>query len=485
MTRLSLLARWAALTLFGLPAVAQPAVSVEFATPGVAFSRPVGVEAAPGDADRLFVLEQGGTRSPSRVMTLAPGDAQATVYLDVTDRVATAAEAGLLGLAFHPGYAANGRVFVSYTAPPGAAGGVLTSRVSEFTRSATDPLAADPASERVILELPQPADNHNGGTIDFGPDGMLYVGFGDGGGGGDPFANGQDLTTLYGAILRIDVDDVPEDARYGIPPDNPFVGGTAGERPEIWAYGFRNPFKFDVDDAGLWAGDVGQDKWEEVNRVEAGGNYGWNRVEGPECFVSGCDPAAYRAPFLSYAHDAQGGFSVTGGFVYQDPHSTLGGYYLYGDFASGRLWGARAFGETGQPELILRTFPDGQGGQRRINVSSIDPSPDLQGVLVTDYGGTIYRAVPRATPTEPAPDGALAVTLAGPNPSRRGAAVRVVSVEPVRVRVFDIRGREVATLWDGPRPPDRLALPDLAPGLYLVRAETASAAGGLPVSVVR
>ncbi len=459
---------------------AQPAVNVEFATPGVTFVQPVGVEVAPGQSERLFVLEQGSSPSPSRILTLAPGDAAATVFLDLSSRAATGGEGGLLGLAFHPDYASNGRLFVSYTAPP-EGGGAFTSRVSEFRRSASDALSADLASERVVLSLEQPRANHNGGTIDFGPDGMLYIGFGDGGGAGDPFDNGQDLTTLHSAILRIDVDDVPEGQDYAVPSDNPFVGGTAGDRPEIWAYGFRNPFKFDVSALGLWVGDVGQNAWEEIDLVERGGNYGWPQVEGPACYVPGCDLDAYLAPVVSYGHDAQGGRSVTGGVPFQALDSTLDGHYLYGDFVSGRMWALR-FQET-DPAVLLETFPDGQGGQRRINISSIDNAGDR--VLVTDYGGTIYQVVPRSTSSGPAPEaGRLGLAMAGANPGSR-AAVRVETLDPVRVRVFDVRGREVATLWDGPAAPGTLELRGLAPGVYLVRAETMREAAVLRVSVVR
>ena len=466
-----------------LPLVAQPAVTAEVATPGVAFVRPVGVVVAPGQNDRLYVLEQGDASQPSRVLTLVPGDAAPTVFLDVTDRAATANEAGLLGLAFHPDYAAGGRVFVHYTAPASGEG-VFVTRISEFARSTTDPLRADPASERVVLEVPQPANNHNGGTIAFGPDGHLYVGLGDGGGAGDPFRNGQNPNTLLGTILRLDVDDVPAGQAYGIPTDNPFVGG--GGRPEVWAYGLRNPYRFSVGPAGVWVGDVGQDKWEEVSRVEAGGNYGWNVVEGPACYPPGanCDLGAYRPPVVSYPHTAQGGRSVTGGFVFPETGGPLAGHYLYGDFVSGRLWGlpGAASATPGEPVVLLESVPDGEGGQRTLLISSIDKgNPTTADFLVTDYGGTVYRLTARSTDAEPdRPRAALAIALAGPNPSRGPTAVRVESAGPVRVAVVDVRGREVAVLWDGPAPPDRLAVGgSLAPGVYAVRAVSAGGAATL------
>lgn len=458
--------------LLAVAAQAQPILSIEPATPGVTFSRPVGVEAAPGGGERLYVLEQGSSRAPSRILTLVPGDAEATVFLDLSGRAQVAGEGGLLGLAFHPDYATNGRLFVSYTAPPGETG-VLTSRVSEFSRSETDPLVADPASERVVLAVAQPANNHNGGTVDFGPDGYLYVGLGDGGGGGDPYANGQDPSTLLGAILRLDVDvtDLP----YGIPAGNPFAATDGPERPEIWAYGFRNPFKFDVSEAGLWVGDVGQGTWEEIDAVEPGRNYGWNQVEGPACYQSGCDLDAFAPPVVAYRHDESGGVSVTGGYVYRGLHSELDGSYLYGDFGSGRLWRIRSLPEDpGEPEVLLESVPGPNGEPRTINISSIDPSPDGRDVLVTDYGGTVYRLVPRATAAEDVPTpAALALALAGPNPFRDATAVRVEAPGFVRVSVLDVRGREVAVLWEGRAPRGPLAVPgDLAPGVYVVRADS-------------
>ena len=472
------LALLAASTLVGLaaPLGAQPVVTAEPATPGVTFAKPVGVKAAPGQSGRLYVLEQGDGSRPSRVRTLVPGDAAATDFLDLSDRAVTDGEAGLLGLAFHPGYAANGRLFVSYTAPASGQG-VFVSRVSEFARSAEDPLRADPASERVVLEVPQPATNHNGGTVAFGPDGFLYVGLGDGGGAGDPFGNGQDPTTLLGAILRLDVDDVPEGETYGIPADNPFAGGDGPERAEIWAYGFRNPYRFSVSSAGLWVGDVGQNAWEEVDLVEAGGNYGWNQVEGPVCYRPGCDLDAYEKPVVSYPHTPAGGYSITGGVVVAATGGPLDGTYLYGDFATGRLWGLA--GADAEPVVLLESVPDGEGGRATLRISSIDQAGAA--VLVTDYDGTVYRLVASATAAEPGRQPAtLAVALAGPNPSRGPTAVRVRSDVPVRVSVVDVRGREVALLWDGPAPPDRLAVGGaLAPGVYAVRAVSAEGSATL------
>lgn len=465
-----------ALALALLAAAAAPALAqiafVEPAVPGVTFRNPVGVEIAPGQPDRLYVIEQGGTSAASRVLTIVPGEAAPTTFLDVSENAVAGGEAGLLGLAFHPGYASNGRLFVSYTAAvPGVA--VFVSRLSEFTRSATDPLRADSSSERVILEVEQPADNHNGGTVRFGPDGLLYWGLGDGGGGGDPFENGQDPTTLLGTIVRIDVDDVPDGEPYGIPDDNPFAMTDGPERDEIFAYGFRNPFKFSAQPSGVWVGDVGQNKWEEVDLVVAGGNYGWNEVEGPECYRAGCDLDAYEPPVVVYDHGSEGGFSITGGYVVEATDLVLSFHYLYGDFVSGRLWGLPLGSD--EPVLLLDSVPTANGGQRAPLISSIDPGPDGTDILLTDYGGTIYRLMTGGSAGDAGPRPGPALALAGPSPFRDATAVRVEGPGAVRVSVVDVRGREVAVLHDGPAP-GRLAVDGraLAPGAYAVVARSAT-----------
>ena len=458
------------ISLAGGAASAQ-SVTAEPAFDGLAFRQPVALVAAPGQADRAYVVEQGGV---VRAATL--GGAEASVFLDVSDRVRfTGGEDGLLGLAFHPGYAENGRLFVNYTAP-GDGRGALVSRVSEFRRGGGG--AADASSERVLLEVVQPAGNHNAGTLAFGPDGHLYAAFGDGGGGGDPYRNGQDTSTLLGALLRLDVDDVPEGAAYGVPKDNPFVG-RAG-RDEIYAYGLRNPWKFSIaGDGTIWLGDVGQGKWEEIDRIERGGNYGWNEVEGPECFRAGCDLSAYDAPVFSYSHDrATGGFSVTGGVALDDTPLAALGDYVYGDFVTGRLWSLDASQSPADTTLLLST---------NFSISSIDRGPD-GAVYVTDYRGTVYRlSAAGATATAPPAGAGVALRLTGPNPFGAATALAVEAPDgaPVRVTVTDVLGREVARLWDGPAPPAALRLDGaaLAPGVYDVRL--VSGAGRSSVRVVR
>ena len=480
--RPSLLALFAAISPFA--ATAQT-VTAEDAFPGLEFAKPVDVDVAPGQADRVHVVEQDG-----RVVVATLGASAAETFLDLRGRVTTGGETGLLGLAFHPGYAANGRLFVHYTAPvdaPRPGERVLVSRVSEFARAAGDPLRADAASERVLLEVDQPEGNHNAGALAFGPDGLLYIALGDGGGGGDPFQNGQDPTTLLGSILRIDVDDVPEGAPYGIPDSNPFALTDGPERDEIFAYGFRNPYKISVEaDGTVWAGDVGQDRWEEVNRVVAGGNYGWNEVEGPECFQSGCDLSAFDAPVFSYFH-TDGNVSITGGVGTEGTPLAPFGDYVYGDSNSGRLW---ALDTTATPATDTLLLESGAF------LSSIDRGPG-DAVLVSTYslrGGLspiLRLRVQGGTATAPPAAGGAGLRLAGPNPFRSGTAVEVEAPAgaPLRVSVVDVLGREVVRLWDGAAPPEALRLAvggeALAPGVYTVRLRSGAGRSSLRVVRVR
>ncbi|HEX6987622.1 MAG TPA: family 16 glycoside hydrolase, partial [Planctomycetaceae bacterium] len=275
--------------------------------------RPICITHAGDGTGRMFVGTQDGV---IHVFDGKP-DAKATkVFLDIEEKVADwtgpgANEEGFLGLAFHPKYEENGRFFVYYTPEPG-----LKSVVSEFRVSDDDPNKADPASEKVLLTIDQPFKNHNGGAIEFGPDGHLYIGLGDGGSANDPYRAGQDVETLLGSILRIDVDHKADGKNYGIPKDNPFVGKDGAD--EIYAYGFRNVWRlgFDRKTGKLWAADVGQDLWEEIDVVEKGGNYGWNGREGFHPFgdwsTDGSDPIP---PVWEYSH--QDGKSITGGYVYR------------------------------------------------------------------------------------------------------------------------------------------------------------------------
>jgi glucose/arabinose dehydrogenase len=288
------------------------------------------------------VVEQAG-----RILRFKRDSAKAEgVLLDHRPAVSRAGnEEGMLSVAFHPRFAQNHFFFVYY-----AASSPRRTIVARFTYDPTT-LAATPGSERILLEQSQPFSNHKGGQLAFGPDGFLYVGLGDGGSGGDPYSNGQNRGTLLAKILRIDVDHEQPPLRYAIPADNPLVG-EEGARAEIWAYGLRNPWRFSFDRATgqLYAADVGQDRWEEVDRIAKGGNYGWNLMEGTHCFkVSPCSSAGLQLPIAEYGHDE--GQSITGGYVYRGRAiAGLQGRYVFGDYVSGTVWTI----STDQPGLQTR-----------------------------------------------------------------------------------------------------------------------------------
>lgn len=302
---------------------------------------PVVLTGAKDGSNRVFIASQHGS------IHVMPNDSkckEVATFLDIRDRVnynPNQNEEGLLGLAFHPNYKSNGYFYVYYTEEPGDSES-HTSVISRFTRSKSDPQKADPESEHEILRIPQPFWNHNGGTIEFGPDGYLYIGLGDGGAGNDPLMNGQNLQSLLGSLLRIDVDNKDEGLEYAIPKDNPFVNADKKMAcKEIWAYGFRNIWRhsFDRKTGTCWAADVGQNIWEEINIVQRGGNYGWNLREGQHSFGPGGTEKQDRLvePIWEYHHDV--GKSITGGSVYRGKRTLeLQGAYLYADYVSGHVW---------------------------------------------------------------------------------------------------------------------------------------------------
>ena len=360
-------------------------LEVERAFPDVVFQNPILLTHAGDGSERLFVVEQRGI-----VWTFVSTEPESASYLDITDRVSTdGREEGLLGLAFDPEFATNGHLYVYYSAS-----GPRRSVISRYTVAAGR--LPDARSELVLLEIAQPYGNHNGGMIGFGPDGFLYVGVGDGGSGNDPHRNGQNTGTLLGSILRIDVAGVTTDEPYRTPGDNPLVEDS-GSRPEIWAYGLRNPWRFSFDSAtgDLWVADVGQSDFEEVNLVHRGGNYGWNTMEGSHCFLrEDCDPSGFELPVAEYDHGL--GCSVTGGYVYRgEAVPSLSGVYVYADFCSGRIWGLRQEGGlVGKPVQLA-------------DVAFEIPSfgVDEQGELyILGFDGRIYRFAaedpgPLPTPT--------------------------------------------------------------------------------------
>jgi glucose/arabinose dehydrogenase len=302
------------------------------------FSQPLDLQSPDDNTNRLFVVEQGG-----KIKIIPPnGQVLSTPFLDIGGKLINCSgEEGLLGLAFHPQYAANRQFFVNYTSN---CGGALQTVIAEYTASTGNANIADATSERILMTVDQPFANHNGGGLAFGNEGFLYIALGDGGSGGDPDGNGQNINVLLGKILRIDVDSAPAmGLQYAIPPGNPFVN-IAG-RDEIWLYGLRNPFRFSVDHStgDLWIGDVGQDSFEEVDLItpqQGGANLGWNVMEGTHCYPpsSSCTTAGLMLPIFDYSH-APGDETVIGGYVYHGTRiPSLAGVYVFGDFISGRIW---------------------------------------------------------------------------------------------------------------------------------------------------
>ena len=362
-----------------------PAISLSPAFPKLSFIRPVLLTHAGDGTDRLFVVEQIGR---IRVFENSNDVEEAKVFLDIREKVLAPPrgnnEEGLLALVFHPKYGENGRLFVYYSVA-----GPRRTVLSEFRVSSGDPEAVDPASEKVIVEVEQPYGNHKGASLNFGPDGMLYCSYGDGGWANDPHGNGQNLGTLLAKVIRIDIDNADEGKSYAIPKDNPFVGRD-GARGEIWALGLRNIWRmnFDPRNGELWGGDVGQNAWEEIDLIVKGGNYGWNIREGAHPFEDGTPTTEPLIdPVVEYPRSQ--GVSVTGGYVYRGKAiEGLQGAYLYGDYVSGKIWALRhengtmtehrevlrsderkyiaSFGEDRHGEMYICAFDqlDGRGGGR-------------------------------------------------------------------------------------------------------------------------
>ncbi len=394
--------------------------------------RPVDIANAGDGSGRIFVVEKIG-----RIRIVENGQLLARPFMDISDRVnAGGNEQGLLGLAFHPRYAENGIFFVNYTTSRSRGGTQSGDTVVARFNHSGRPDRGDPDSERIVLTVAQPYANHNGGNLAFGPDGYLWIGTGDGGSGGDPQGNGQKLTSLLGKFLRIDIDAGDAGQPYGIPADNPFVG-RSDARPEIWSYGWRNPWRFAFDRAtgDLWVGDVGQNAWEEVDREPrgtAGGlNYGWNVMEGTHCFrpAQNCDTAGKVLPVAEYGRST--GVSITGGEVYRGKaFPALDGLYFYADYGSRRLW---AIGPA-------PAAPDVVGSWRNAQVATLAANPTTFG---TDENGEVYVAfdsgavhvleVAAITPS-PAPSPSTEPPSASPSAAATAAPTMTPDSEPTSTR---------------------------------------------------
>jgi glucose/arabinose dehydrogenase len=359
----------------GAPIEPEPVTELRAVQVVAGLSAPVHLTTPPGDA-RLFVVEQAG-----RIRIIRNGTLVVRPFLDITALVGSGGERGLLSVAFDPSYASNGFFYVNYTDLAG------DTRIERYRVSA-DPDIADAASAKLLLAIDQPFLNHNGGLVVFGPDGNLYIGMGDGGSGGDPQNHGQDRSTLLGDLLRI---DVRTGDPYSIPADNPFRG-HATARPEIWAYGLRNPWRFSFDPPSglLFIADVGQNQWEEINAVAAntaGVNYGWRIMEGAHCFsASSCNQSGLVQPVHEYNHSD--GCSVTGGHVYRGTAlAGLQGHYFYGDFCDG--W-VRSFRVDGGRAVDHREWSLGSLGQ--ITSFGVDAAGEL---YILTGNGRVYRLEPK------------------------------------------------------------------------------------------
>ncbi len=375
-----------------------PAIELEEIASG--YTAPLAGSHAGDGNERLFVVDQVG-----KIYVIEDGEQFSTPFLDISDKLVNLNtgydERGLLGLAFHPQYESNGRFYVYYSAPGGK--GNHQSILAEYMVSEDDSTqAAD--QERVIMRIDQPEGNHNGGHIVFGPDGMLYVGLGDGGGAGDQhgnIGNGQDLNTLLGSILRIDVDG---EAPYEVPEDNPFVGVEG--RDEIWAYGLRNPWKFSFDFEGnnrLFCGDVGQNEWEEIDIIEKGGNYGWRVMEGSHCYnpPRDCDTSGKILPIAEYSHRV--GISVTGGYVYRGKrYSSLYGKYVFGDYNG---------------SMFLLEEDSNEWTMHELEVTGDSPGMRILGFM-EDHEGELYALTTRSSGPSGTSGNVYQITVPGDEPVR-------------------------------------------------------------------
>ena len=422
------------------------------AFPELDFSQSLYLTHAGDGSDRIFVVEKTGA---VHVFPNDPAITETRVFLDISDRIlppgdSNVGETGLLSIAFHPQYSNNGLLYLSYVDEN------LVSIISEVSIS-SDPDSADLATERILLEMQQPQRNHNGGHIAFGPDGYLYIAFGDGFSessrdgidSGDPLGHGQNLETWFSAVLRVDVDSVGTETAYAIPDDNPFVGNEEGWKEEIYAYGFRNPwrFSFDREEGTLWLADVGDKKAEEIDLIEPGLNYGWNLKEGIHCFEDvPCDTTQWSAledPIFQYLRDQ--GESITGGYVYRGPgRDDLVGRYIYGDFDFRNVW-ALTYEEGSEPQNELLVQAPGA-------ISSFGED-EAGEVYIVGFSGTIWRFEPqsRTSIAEPGLEHPFSLSPGFPNPAQHRVQFDMALDSPaqVQVEVFNLLGQRVNVLMSG------------------------------------
>lgn len=380
-----------------VPSSSSTQINVQKVFGNLSFAQPLAMLQAPGNNDRWYIVEKGG-----RIYWFDARDDNTStryLYIDLSATIDTRNEGGLLSMTFHPNFAVNGQVYLSFTQPDSIPNSdpVMHSYVALFT-SHDDHQTLDPISRIDIITVPQPYTNHNGGHIAFGPDGFLYFGLGDGGSGNDPFNHAQNTNTLLGSLLRINVDHgIP----YTIPQSNPFA--ISGGRPEIYAYGLRNPWRwnFDKQTGLLWLADVGQNQYEEINIITKGSNYGWRCLEGLHITSNNCTTSGpYVAPVAEYDHSE--GFSVTGGYVYRGPAIPgLNGVYIFGDFGSGNIWGLFAESNGKYRRELLNSS--------NLNISSFAESNEGE-LYIVNYSGDLYRITPASGNNTPMPAAFLSKT---------------------------------------------------------------------------
>lgn len=416
---------------------AQPQLQIESAFPNLTFQQPVDIQNAGDGSNRIFILEQRGIIT---VFQNSQNISSKKTFLDISDKVLSGGELGLLGLAFHTDYKNNGYFFVDYTTD-----NPRRTVISRFKVSAADPDKADRNSEVILLEVNQPYSNHNGGQTSFGPDGYLYISLGDGGSGGDPQNNAQNFSSLLGKILRIDINKKEGTLNYSIPSDNPFKGNSSGYREEIFAYGLRNVwrFSFDSNSKKLWAADVGQNAWEEIDIIEKGGNYGWRCYEGNHSYnTNGCNAVNYIKPIWEYGHNSDGGFSVTGGFVYKGKNaSELLGKYIYGDYVTGKIWSLELKESTINNTLIFASAG---------SISTFGEDEKKELYFANYSNGKIYKF--KGTPVTKVGKVDLPLEFQlkqnFPNPFNPETVIsyQLSIASNVNLKIHDIQGRVIATL---------------------------------------
>lgn len=428
------------------------AQNITLQTVATGFSNPVAIENA-GDP-RLFVVEQGGTIK----IINADGSVAATPFLNLASLISSDGERGLLGLAFHPNYSTNGYFFVNYTNPAG------NTVIARYTVSAGNTNVANPSSAQVLLTITQPFSNHNGGTLRFGPDGYLYIGMGDGGSGGDPGNRAQNIETLLGKMLRIDVNS---GTPYAIPPTNPFAGATAGA-DEIWAIGLRNPWKFSFNrtTGDLWIADVGQGAVEEINKVSptaAGLNYGWNCYEGSSIYTAGCaqPTTTYTFPFAEYTHTATGGCSITGGYVYTGTaYPLLANKYIFADYCSNKIGLVSPNGTI--------TYTPAFGGN---NFSTFGEDATGELYIAGISSGTVYKITDSTLSNAEYTTENISLY---PNPAEGEVFLTTHNLDmPINLIVSDLNGKQVAQeqlLTNNSRIDTSL----LSKGVYILTLESAT-----------